>query len=68
MTDFSLIKEQLLLEQEIIIKGLEKLDMTARPLQGLEILDLFYSFYRPEEAKIQPLAQAIMRKTDAFTF
>ncbi len=63
VNDFSLAKEQLLLEQEIIIKGLEKLGMTARSLTSLEILDLFYSFYRPEQAKTQPLSQAIMRKT-----
>ncbi len=68
ITDFSLVKEQLMLEQDIIIKGLEKLGMTARPLTGLEILDLFYSFYRPEAAKTQPLAQAIMRRADAITF
>ncbi len=61
--DFATAKEQLLLEQEILIKGLEKIGMTARQLTGLEILDLFYSFYRPEQAKIQPLAQAIMEKT-----
>lgn len=67
VTDFAMIKEQLMLEQEIIIKGLEKLGMTARPLSGLEILDLFYSFYQPEQAKTQPLAQALVRKTHAFT-
>lgn len=64
VADFSLAREQLLLEQEIIIKGLSKLGMTARPLGSLEILDLFYSFYRPEQAKTQPLAQAIMRQTN----
>lgn len=67
VTDFAMVKEQLMLEQEIIIKGLEKLGMTARPLSGLEILDLFYSFYQPEQAKTQPLAQALVRKTHAFT-
>ncbi len=68
ITDFSLIKEQLQLEQEVIIKGLEKLGMTARPLTSLEILDLFYSFYRPDQAKTQPLAGAILKQTDALTF
>ena len=68
VTDFPVIKEQLMLEQEIIIKGLEKLGMTARPLTGLEILDLFYSFYQPDQAKTQPLAQAIARQSNAFTF
>ncbi|MEI6040150.1 MAG: TraC family protein [Candidatus Berkelbacteria bacterium] len=66
--DFYLARQQLLLEQEIIAKGLEKLGMTARPLNSLEILDLFYSFYRPEQAKIQPLAQAIARNTNDKTF
>lgn len=66
--DFYLARQQLLLEQEIIAKGLEKLGMTARPLDSLEILDLFYSFYRPEQAKIQPLAQAIARNTNDKTF
>lgn len=68
VTDFPVIKEQLMLEQEIIIKGLEKLGMTARPLSGLEILDLFYSFYQPDQSKTQPLAQAIARQSNAFTF
>ncbi len=61
--DFETVKEQLILEQEIIIKGLEKIGMTARHLTSLEILDLFYGFYRPEQAKIQPLAKEIMRQS-----
>lgn len=66
--DFGLIKEQLLLEQEIIVKGLEKLGMTARQLSSLEILDLFYSFYRPEQAKTQPLAEALIKETYGITY
>jgi len=66
--DFETAKEQLMLEQEIIIKGLEKIGMTARQLGSLEILDLFYSFYRPEQAKIQPLAKELLRKTNVETF
>jgi hypothetical protein len=65
--DFALVKERLLFEQEIIIKGLEKLGMTARALSSLEILDLFYSFYRPETAKTQPLSQAILKRTDVLS-
>jgi len=68
ITDFTLAKEQLLIEQEIIIKGLEKLGMTARQLPSLEILDLFYGFYRPEQAKIQPLVQEIARQTNGNNF
>jgi hypothetical protein len=66
--DFSLAKEQLQLEKDILVKGLEKLGMTARPLNSLEILDLFYSFYRPEQAKTQPLTKAIVRKTNGNNF
>ena len=59
--DFSFVKEQLFLEQEIIIKGIEKLGMKVRPLNSLEILDLFYSFYNPELAKSQSLTELILR-------
>jgi hypothetical protein len=65
ITDFAIIKEQLLLEQEVIIKGLEKLGIIARPLSGLEILNLFYSFYRPEQSKTQPLTQELTRQFHA---
>lgn len=60
-SDFTLIKEQLLLNQDIIIKGLEKLGMKARPLASLEILDLFYSFYNPTQAKVQPMTKETMQ-------
>lgn len=53
--DFSIIKEQLKLNQDIIIKGLERLGMKTRKLGNLEILDLFYSFYNPSKLKTQPL-------------
>jgi hypothetical protein len=60
--EFDVAKEQLNLEQEIIIKGMEKLGMTARPLNTIEVLDLFYSFYRPDQAKTQPLTKQILRQ------
>ena len=66
--DFETVKEQLMLEQEIIIKGLEKIGMTARQLTSLEILELFYGFYRPEQAKIQPLEEALVRSTNVSDF
>ena len=59
--DFDLIKEQLQLQQDIIIKGLEKLGMKAKSLTSLEILDLFYSFYNPSKAKSQPLKQTALQ-------
>jgi hypothetical protein len=55
--DFSLIKEQLSLNREIVAKALEKLGMKTRALGNLEILDLFYSFYNPTHLKTQPLTQ-----------
>jgi len=61
VTDFALAKEQLMLEQEIITKGLEKLGMKVTPLKSLEVLDMFYSFYNPLLAKTQPLSQVILR-------
>lgn len=60
-TDFSLIKEQLLLNQDLVSKGLERMGMKARPLNNLELLDLFYSFYNPSKAKIQPLTAQTLK-------
>ncbi len=67
VTDFNLVKEQLLLEQEITIKGLEKLGMKVRPLKSIEILDLFYTLYNPTLAKSQPLTETILRRTHEFS-
>lgn len=54
--DFEGIKEQLGLKVDIVRKGLARLGMSSRELRDLEILDLFYSFYNPELAKLQPLS------------
>jgi hypothetical protein len=54
-SDFSLIKEQLYVSRDIVIKGLEKMGMKARTLNSLEILNLFYTFYNPRQSKIQEL-------------
>lgn len=65
-TEFAFVKEQLNLELEILAKNLGKLGMTARQLSSLEILDLFYSFYQPDQAKTQPLVKELVRHADAF--
>jgi hypothetical protein len=57
--DMKLVKEHLNLEKDIIIKGLERMQMKARSITGLEILNLFYGFYNPESLK----TQAITRET-----
>ncbi len=57
--DMKVIKEHLGLERDIIAKGLERIQMKARTLSGIEILNLFYGFYNPETIK----TQAITRET-----
>lgn len=56
-TDFDLIREQLNLRLDIVAKGMMRLGMHAKELSSLEILDLFYSFYSPTQAKLQPLTE-----------
>lgn len=53
--DFGLVKEQLALNRDLIIRGLERLGMKARQLESIEILDLFYSFYNQSQIKTQEL-------------
>ena len=65
--DMKVIKEHLHLERDIIIKGLERIQMKARPLTGIEILNLFYGFYNPESIKTQALTketvEALLKNT-----
>jgi hypothetical protein len=65
--DFDFIKKQLLINQDIVVKGLEKLGMKARQLDSLEVLNMFYSFYSPELAKTQELKaktfESLLEKT-----
>lgn len=56
-SDFDSVREQLGLRVDIVMKGLSRLGMQSRELSSLEVLDLFYSFYSPEQAKLQPLTQ-----------
>lgn len=60
-TDFSMIKEQILLNQDIVSKGLEKLGMKTRPLNNLELLELFYKFYNPDQIKSQELTSETLK-------
>lgn len=64
--DFDVIKEQISLTADIVSKGLGRLGMQSRPLDSLEVLDLFYSFYSPTQAKHQPLShQTLQLLTEA---
>lgn len=60
-TEFELIKEQLNLKVDIVSKGMTRLGMHTRELSSLEILDLFYTFYNPSQAKIQPLTDQALQ-------
>jgi uncharacterized protein with GYD domain len=55
--DFDTVQEQIALRVDIVRKGLARLGMQSRELPSLEVLDLFYSFYNPEQAKLQPLTR-----------
>jgi hypothetical protein len=59
--DFGLIKEQLGTNADIVTKGLARLGMQAKPLDSLELLDLFYGFYSAGQAKRQPLKKQTMQ-------
>ena len=67
--DFGLIKEQILLNQDIVAKGIEKLGMKTRALDSFELLELFYKFYnfdhiKSAELKVQTF-QALFNKSYA---
>ena len=55
--DWKLIKEHLNLNLDIITKGLERMQMKAKPLTSLEIINLFYAFYNFGSLKTQPLTR-----------
>ncbi len=60
-TDFELVQEQLNLKLDIVAKGMTRIGMHTRELGSLELLDLFYSFYSPTQAKIQPLTEQALK-------
>jgi len=53
--DFDLVKEQLHITRDLIMKGLDKLGIKSKSLNSLELLDLFYSFYNSSQIKSQEL-------------
>ncbi len=60
-TEFRLAKEQLAIQSDIVIKGLQRMGMTAKLLNDIEILNLFYSFYNPDSSKTKPLTYDLLR-------
>ena len=59
--EFELIREQLNIKLDIVSKGMMRLGMHTMQLTSLEVLDLFYSFYSPAQAKIQPLTNQALQ-------
>lgn len=59
--DFAAAKERLMLNADLVIKGLARMGMQTRQLGSLEILDLFHSFYNPTQAKRQPITESVAR-------
>ena len=60
-TDFDLVNEQMKIRLDIIAKGIARLGMHTDQLSSLEVLDLFYSFYSPTQAKLQPLTEQALQ-------
>jgi hypothetical protein len=60
-TDFELVQEQIKLKLDIVAKGMMRIGMHTKALTSLEMLDLFYSFYSPAQAKLQPLTEQALR-------
>ncbi len=55
--DWKVIKEHLNLNRDIVVKGLERMQMKAKTLSSIEIINLFYSFYNPESVKTQAITK-----------
>ena len=64
-TDLGIINEQLKLNCDIVAKGLGRLGIRVRRLSSVEILDLFYSFYNPEQAKLRSVSDQTLRLLEA---
>ncbi len=58
--NFELVQEQLNLKVDIVSKGMTRLGMHTTQLTDLELFDLFYTFYSPAQAKLQPLSSRMM--------
>lgn len=59
--DPSIIKDQLNLRADIVSKNLARLGIVCKELSSIEIIDLFYSFYSPEQAKTQPISERALQ-------
>jgi hypothetical protein len=58
--DFKAISDELRQKIDIVTRGLIRLGMQSKQLSSIEVLDLFYSFYSPAQAKLQPITDQAM--------
>ena len=58
--DFKLIKEQISMQRDLVVKSLEKIGIKTRTLNTLEVLELFYNFYNPTQIKTQGISDEII--------
>ena len=61
--DFEIVKHQMHISRDIVLKGLEKIGIKARVLDSLEVLKLFFEFYNPNQTKTQELTENIVDAT-----
>lgn len=59
--DFNFIKEQISLNRDVVLRGLEKLGMKAKQLESFDLFSLFDSFYNPDQIKTQELRSQTIR-------
>jgi len=59
--DFDTAKEQLATNSDMVSKGFSRLGMHTRQLSSLEVLDLFHTFYNPDQAKRQPITERVVQ-------
>ena len=55
-SDAELSRQRIMINCEAVSKGLGRMNIKTRLLEDIEVLDLFYSFYSPKKAKVQPLS------------
>lgn len=62
LASWDYVKEQLNLTKNLIERNLNKMGIKSRVLSGLEVVQLFYSFYNPDTYKLQKLATWVLEE------
>ena len=67
-SDFEIVKHQMHITRDIVLKGLEKIGIKAKVLDSLEVLKLFFEFYNPNQTKTQELNETIIEATEEVNY